>query len=330
MALRRGPPPRRAVAPRLRRADGHRRRGDGARQRRARPARCRCGCWDRCRSRWSRPTSPVSTSSPPVAVTIPAIGVTSILEGLRLNARQLAAGAAATPTAVGWYSDGPAPGDRGAAVLAGHLDFRTGPAVFWRLAALRAGGPDPGAPRRREDADLRRRPQHRLPAHATSPRQNVFGAAGAELHLITCNGTWDRRSVATTTASWCSPGSPTVTRAAAPTRHRPRTRARCEHSVLAFDPADRHRPRAGRGVRLRRGPVARAHHSGGSAAGRRSRRDAEPGGRPTPPGRDRQGSVRSCAASLRTGACGPTWAAPTCRRRGSPPTRRTTPRPTAP
>jgi sortase (surface protein transpeptidase) len=39
----------------------------------------------------------------------------------------------------GWYVDGPAPGELGPAIIAGHVDSRTGPAVFHRLAELRAG-----------------------------------------------------------------------------------------------------------------------------------------------------------------------------------------------
>lgn len=34
---------------------------------------------------------------------------------------------------VGWYRLGARPGELGNAVLAGHLDAKTAPAIFWRL-----------------------------------------------------------------------------------------------------------------------------------------------------------------------------------------------------
>ncbi len=131
---------------------------------------------------------PVSTSSPPVALTIPAIGVSSTLEGLRLNAD----GSLQTPrdpNRAGWYADGPAPGDSGAAVVVGHLDSRTGPAVFWRLAGLRPG--DQIAVRRADGRTLTFVVDHSAAYPRTNlPTAAVYEAAGPELHLITCNGTW--------------------------------------------------------------------------------------------------------------------------------------------
>jgi hypothetical protein len=132
-----------------------------------------------------------SSSSPPVEVTIPAIGATSILEGLRLNSDN-SLQAPRDPNRVGWYSDGPAPGDHGAAVLAGHLDSKTGPAVFWRLAGLLPG--DRILVRRADGRTLTFVVDHSTAfLRAQFPTANVFGATAAELHLITCNGTWDQR-----------------------------------------------------------------------------------------------------------------------------------------
>ena len=39
----------------------------------------------------------------------------------------------------GWFTGGPQPGQLGPAVIAGHVDSRTGPAVFYRLRDLRPG-----------------------------------------------------------------------------------------------------------------------------------------------------------------------------------------------
>lgn len=40
---------------------------------------------------------------------------------------------------VGWYKDGPEPGEPGATVVAGHVDSYDGPAVFYRLKELVPG-----------------------------------------------------------------------------------------------------------------------------------------------------------------------------------------------
>src|SRR5947207_3929811 len=74
----------------------------------------------------------------PVAVAIDRIGVDAPVEPLGLGAD----GALEVPrtyTGVGWYREGVAPGGTGPAVLAGHVDSYTGPAVFFRLVDLRAG-----------------------------------------------------------------------------------------------------------------------------------------------------------------------------------------------
>ncbi|MFD0526814.1 class F sortase [Kitasatospora arboriphila] len=43
------------------------------------------------------------------------------------------------PDLAGWYGGGATPGSSGTAVLVGHVDTRTGPAVFFRLGALTKG-----------------------------------------------------------------------------------------------------------------------------------------------------------------------------------------------
>jgi sortase (surface protein transpeptidase) len=72
-------------------------------------------------------------------VAIPAIGVESTLERLALDP---GTGELAPPVAwlsAGWYADGTVPGDVGPAVIAGHVDSASGPAVFARLDELSPG-----------------------------------------------------------------------------------------------------------------------------------------------------------------------------------------------
>jgi hypothetical protein len=77
-------------------------------------------------------------ASPPVRLAIPAIGVSTPMARLGLEAD----GAMQVPAdfgRAGWFAEGPAPGQVGPSVIAGHVDSRTGPGVFHRLRELRPG-----------------------------------------------------------------------------------------------------------------------------------------------------------------------------------------------
>ncbi len=76
--------------------------------------------------------------APPVHLEIPAIGVSARVEELGLQPD----GTMEVPVRwedAGWYEAGPRPGEDGPAVIAGHIDSTTGPAVFYRLHELRIG-----------------------------------------------------------------------------------------------------------------------------------------------------------------------------------------------
>ena len=51
----------------------------------------------------------------------------------------LASAVRGTPVRASVFTGGPAPGETGPAVIAGHVDSRSGPAVFYRLGDLRPG-----------------------------------------------------------------------------------------------------------------------------------------------------------------------------------------------
>ncbi len=126
----------------------------------------------------------------PRRITIPAIDVSAVVVPLGLAAD----GTMETPrsfTAAGWFEPGPEPGERGPAVLAGHVDSVSGPAVFYRLRELRRGNlirigrPDGTAVRFRVEG-LERWPK------ASFPTDRVFGqTAVATLRLVTCSGDFD-------------------------------------------------------------------------------------------------------------------------------------------
>jgi LPXTG-site transpeptidase (sortase) family protein len=132
-------------------------------------------------------------SSPPVRVEIPAIGVSSPLVRLGLNPDRTMEVPGDYQVA-GWFTGGPQPGQLGPAVIAGHVDSRTGPAVFYRLRDLR-----PGDQVRVVRAD-RRVVRFEVDSVASYPKQAlpseaVYGATTAPvLRLITCAGSFDQAS----------------------------------------------------------------------------------------------------------------------------------------
>lgn len=131
----------------------------------------------------------------PVRVEIPAIAVQSTLAELGVDD----AGALVPPgdfAQAGWFAAGPVPGDVGPAVIAGHVDSRTGPAVFSRLEELAVGDTvQVGLGDGREVAfRVTRVAQYPKDDFATD---EVYGpTTGPELRLITCGGSFDpgRRS----------------------------------------------------------------------------------------------------------------------------------------
>jgi len=75
----------------------------------------------------------------PTHLSIPAVGIdTTFGESLGLNQDQTIVVPEQFDT-VGWYQYGPLPGERGPAVVLGHVDSKLGPAVFYPLRRLQVG-----------------------------------------------------------------------------------------------------------------------------------------------------------------------------------------------
>ncbi len=88
----------------------------------------------------------------------------------------------------GWYRFSPSPGQVGPAVIVGHVDSRTGPAVFYRLSSLRPGDL---VQVRRADGVVAEFAVDHIESFAKSafPTQAVYGQIEqAGLRLITCSG----------------------------------------------------------------------------------------------------------------------------------------------
>ncbi|MFI8085330.1 class F sortase [Kitasatospora sp. NPDC086009] len=138
-------------------------------------------------------TAPAGRQAPPVRIRIPRIGVDSALTDLRVQSDGHL-GTPDDPQVAGWWNQGPAPGGPGAAVIVGHVDASTGPAVFAGLSVLRPGDTitvDAA------DGTTSTFTVQALRSYAKDefPDETVFGGSpDPSLRLITCGGTYDRSS----------------------------------------------------------------------------------------------------------------------------------------
>jgi hypothetical protein len=129
----------------------------------------------------------------PVRLRIPSQRISTPLQRLGLAAD----GTVAAPTrwqVAGWYERGPRPGQRGPAVIVGHIDSRSGPAVFYRLPALKRG--DAVYVDRKDGSTARFRVTgQRQVAKARFPAKAVYAPTlQPALLLMTCGGSFDRAS----------------------------------------------------------------------------------------------------------------------------------------
>jgi sortase (surface protein transpeptidase) len=137
--------------------------------------------------------SAAQTPAAPVELTIPAIGVRNSVVNLGLQPN----GSLQVPLStgvVGWYTGSPRPGAVGSSVLAGHVDSKSGPGVFYWLSALRAGD---RVYVRRADGTMAVFSVTKVQTYPKDefPTAAVYGATpDPELRLITCGGTFDSAS----------------------------------------------------------------------------------------------------------------------------------------
>jgi Sortase domain len=134
---------------------------------------------------------PATLTAPfPVALLIPAIGVRTRLIRLGIT-QQGTLQVPGSSSVAGWYTGSPRPGEIGSSIIAGHIDSYLGPGVFYRLRELHPGD---RIYVRQADGRLavfrvtgvRQYPKAHFPTAA------VYGPVpDAELHLITCGGTFD-------------------------------------------------------------------------------------------------------------------------------------------
>ncbi|WP_232839323.1 class F sortase [Streptomyces triticisoli] len=131
--------------------------------------------------------------SEPTRISIPDIAVDAPFTKLSLDASgHLSAPPPDDTNLVGWFQGGASPGEHGAAIVAGHLDTKTGPAVFAGLGQLKPGA---FVDITRADGTVARFEVDSVEtfSKADFPDDQVYAdTPSPELRLITCGGTYDR------------------------------------------------------------------------------------------------------------------------------------------
>lgn len=140
------------------------------------------------------PQAPLSPSRP-LKIAVPGIFIEAPVMGLGLDGEgHLGAPPLNKPRVVGWYRNGPSPGDAGTSLIVGHRDTETGPAIFLNLNALHRG-----------DTVKVTRADRRTAVFAVDevktytkdkfPDDKVYGTTDRpELRLMTCGGRFDKKS----------------------------------------------------------------------------------------------------------------------------------------
>ncbi|MFF7790754.1 class F sortase [Streptomyces sp. NPDC007991] len=133
--------------------------------------------------------------SRPVRLYIPKISVDAPFTDLVIGrSGQLEPPPAHDTNLVGWYAKGVSPGEAGTAIIAGHVDTATSPAVFAGLSELRKGdrfqvarADGSRATFVVDDAESFEKDEF--------PSERVYGdTPDAQVRLITCSGPYDRQA----------------------------------------------------------------------------------------------------------------------------------------
>ena len=133
----------------------------------------------------------VLARSVPTGISIPTLGVRApVVSVSTADDGSIAAPALDKPDEAGWYRLGATPGERGTAVIVGHVDSADRPAVFAKLGTLGRGKTIDVNREDRRTATFRVDAVQRAPKSAF-PADKVFASCDqARLVLITCGGAW--------------------------------------------------------------------------------------------------------------------------------------------
>ncbi|MER5419176.1 class F sortase [Streptosporangium roseum] len=90
-------------------------------------------------NRGGEDTPPARSSVVPSRIDIPSLGIKAPLMKLGVTDGQIDLPPYEKPDLAGWVKDSAIPGDPGSAVILGHVDTKTDPAVFYKLKDIREG-----------------------------------------------------------------------------------------------------------------------------------------------------------------------------------------------
>ncbi|MGW1544889.1 class F sortase [Streptomyces sp. NPDC002309] len=128
-------------------------------------------------------------------IRIPAIQVDAPVMPVGLDAEGwVDAPPAADPNLAGWFTGAVSPGEKGTAVVVGHVDNETGPAVFYGLGALKRGSRVEVV---RQDKKRAVFEVYGVEVFAKNnfPGDRVYGSKGVpELRVITCGGGFSKQN----------------------------------------------------------------------------------------------------------------------------------------
>ncbi|GAA2233513.1 MULTISPECIES: class F sortase [Streptomyces] len=142
-----------------------------------------------------RPQGPHLPRSRPVRLLIPKISVDAPFTDLAINpSGQLEPPPPNDTNLVGWYAKGHTPGETGTAIIAGHVDTATSPAVFAGLGELKKGDRFQVVRADGSKATFAVDAAQSF-AKAAFPSDRVYGdTPRAQVRLITCSGSYDRQA----------------------------------------------------------------------------------------------------------------------------------------
>ncbi|WP_199808954.1 MULTISPECIES: class F sortase [Streptomyces] len=138
------------------------------------------------------PAGPRLARSEPTRLLIPAIGVDAPFTDLAIDAKgRLEPPPAHDTNLVGWYAKGVSPGERGTAIIAGHVDTATSAAVFVRLGELEKGDRFRVLRADGSKATFVVDETESFPKD-DFPNERVYAdTPDAQVRLITCSGSYD-------------------------------------------------------------------------------------------------------------------------------------------
>ncbi len=135
----------------------------------------------------------VAVAPPPVSIAVPDLGLDQALIELGVTEERTLE----VPEDwmdIGWWATGPAPGESGGAVIAGHVNGDGKPAVFAELPSLERGAEVVVTRADGSQATYVVRSKEQF-AKDDFPNERMYTFEGPSfLHLVTCGGSFDTRS----------------------------------------------------------------------------------------------------------------------------------------